>query len=89
MCSNAFRNLNPPGVAARDLRECLLISGPESGNEGWGGRKHPFASSRRPGKNVNYKQIVRSLKVDMNQVLMASRIISGFDPRPGSSFSTE
>jgi RNA polymerase sigma-54 factor len=37
----------------------------------------------------NYKQIVRVLKIDINQVLMASKIISGFDPRPGSSFSTD
>ncbi|MEI7816012.1 MAG: RNA polymerase factor sigma-54, partial [Desulfuromonadales bacterium] len=37
----------------------------------------------------NYKLIARSLKVDISQVLVASRIISGFDPRPGSAFSTD
>jgi RNA polymerase sigma-54 factor len=37
----------------------------------------------------NYKLIARALKVDINQVLVASKIISGFDPRPGSSFSTD
>ncbi len=83
-----IQEFDPPGVAARDLRECLLI---QACNLGMKGsivesilKNHLSDLEKR-----NYKQIARSLKVDMNQVLVASRIISGFDPRPGSSFSTD
>lgn len=83
-----IQEFDPPGVAARDLRECLLIQARSLGMKGSIVEKilqnHLGDLEKR-----NYKQIVRVLKVDMNQVLMASRIISGFDPRPGSTFSTE
>jgi RNA polymerase sigma-54 factor len=83
-----IQEFDPPGVAARDLRECLLI---QARNLGMRGSVVESILQNHLGdlEKRNYKQIVRSLKVDMNQVLVASRIISGFDPRPGSSFSTD
>lgn len=85
---DCIQEFDPPGVAARDLRECLLI---QAGNLGMKGSVVESILLNHLGdlEKRNYKQIVRSLKVDMNQVLVASRIISGFDPRPGSTFSTD
>jgi len=85
---DCIQEFDPPGVAARDLRECLLI---QARNLGMKGSVVESILQNHLGdlEKRNYKQIVRSLKIDMNQVLMASRIISGFDPRPGSSFSTD
>src|SRR6266568_727502 len=85
---DCIQEFDPPGVAARDLRECLLI---QARNLGMKGSVVESILQNHLGdlEKRNYKQIVRSLKVDMNQVLVASRIISGFDPRPGSSFSTD
>jgi len=83
-----IQEFDPPGVAARDLRECLLI---QAWNLGMKGSVVESILLNHLGdlEKRNYKQIARSLKVDMNQVLASSRIISGFDPRPGSSFSTD
>lgn len=83
-----IQEFDPPGVAARDLRECLLIQARNLGMKG-SVVENILLHHLGDMEKRNYKQIVRSLKVDMNQVLMASRIISGFDPRPGSSFSTD
>lgn len=83
-----IQEFDPPGVAARDLRECLHI---QARNLGMKGSIVESIILNHLGdlEKRNYKQIARSLKVDINQVLTASRIISGFDPRPGSSFSTD
>ena len=83
-----IQEFDPPGVAARDLRECLLI---QAWNLGMKGSVVESILQNHLGdlEKRNYKLIARSLKVDINQVLVASRIISGFDPRPGSSFSTD
>ncbi len=83
-----IQEFDPPGVAARDLRECLLIQARSLGMKG-SIVERILQNHLGDLEKRNYKQIVRVLKVDMNQVLMASRIISGFDPRPGSTFSTE
>ena len=83
-----IQEFDPPGVAARDLRECLLI---QAGLMGMKGSvvegillNHLSNLEKR-----NYKLIARSLGTDVNQVLVAAKIISGFDPRPGSSFNSE
>ena len=83
-----IQEFDPPGVAARDLRECLLI---QAWNLGMKGSVVERILQNHLGEleKRDYKQIARLLKVDINQVLVASRIISGFDPRPGSSFSTD
>ena len=83
-----IQEFDPPGVAARDLRECLLI---QAWNLGMKGSVVESILQNHLGdlEKRNYKLIARSLKVDINQVLASSRIISGFDPRPGSSFSTD
>jgi RNA polymerase sigma-54 factor len=85
---DCIQEFDPPGVAARDLRECLLI---QAWNLGMKGSvvESILQSHLSDLEKRNYKLISRSLKVDMNLVLAASRIISGFDPRPGSSFSTD
>ena len=85
---DCIQEFDPPGVAARDLRECLLI---QTWNLGMKGSLVESILQNHLGdlEKRNYKQIARSLKVDISQVLIASRIISGFDPRPGSSFSTD
>jgi RNA polymerase sigma-54 factor len=85
---DCIQEFDPPGVAARDLRECLLIQARNLGMKG-SVVENIILNHLADLEKRNYKQIVRSLKVDMNQVLAASSIISGFDPRPGSTFSTD
>ncbi|MDD2855463.1 MAG: RNA polymerase factor sigma-54, partial [Desulfuromonadaceae bacterium] len=85
---DCIQEFDPPGVAARDLRECLLI---QAHNLGMKGSVVERILQNHLGdlEKRNYKQIAKILKIDINQVLMASKIISGFDPRPGSTFSTD
>ena len=85
---DCIQEFDPPGVAARDLRECLLIQARNLGMKG-SVVESILLDHLSDLEKRNYKQISRVLKVDINQVLMASRIISGFEPRPGSSFSTD
>lgn len=83
-----IQEFDPTGVAARDLRECLLIQARFLGMQG-------SVVERILLNNINdletrkYKQIARDLKVDINQVLMAAKIIGEFDPRPGRGFGSE
>jgi len=83
-----IQEFDPAGVAARDLRECLLIQARFLGMKGSpveGILLHHLSDLEKR----NYKQIARSLGIDVNQVLIAAKIIAGFDPRPGSSFNSE
>jgi RNA polymerase sigma-54 factor len=82
------QDFDPPGVAARDLRECLLIQA-------------RMAESARPLlekiihghlKDLeikNYALIARRLKVPLADVLAAVDIIINMDPRPGSVYNEE
>ncbi|MFH1027479.1 MAG: RNA polymerase factor sigma-54 [Pseudomonadota bacterium] len=83
-----IQEFDPPGVAARDLRECLLIQARFMGMKG-SVVEGILLNHISDLEKRNYKQIARALKVDINQVLMASKIIGGFDPRPGSSFNSD
>ncbi len=83
-----IQEFDPTGVAARDLRECLLIQARFIGMQG-------SVVERILLNNINdletrkYKQIARDLKVDISQVLIAAKIIGEFDPRPGRVFGSE
>ena len=83
-----IQEFDPPGVAGRDLRECLLIQARFLGMKG-SVVEGVLLNHLGDLEKRNYKQIARSLKVDINQVLIAAKIIGGFDPRPGSSFNSE
>ena len=79
---------DPPGVGARDLRECLLLQAQQV---------YPGESlvqkiiSDRLGQLAkrNYQAIARELQVPMEEVVRATRLISELDPKPGRSFSDE
>lgn len=77
------QEFHPTGVGARDLRECLQLQLARVGNtdptvaaivndhlDQLGTRKHA--------------EIVRTLKVTMDEVLQAAKVIAALDPKPGS-----
>ncbi len=82
------QEFDPSGVAARNLQECLLI---QARNMGMAGSIVESILLRHLNElqTHNYKQIARSLKVDIDQVLIGVRIISGLDPRPGRFYSSD
>jgi len=83
-----IQNLDPAGVAARDLKECLLVQ----------------AKNLQLGDDLvvriiedylhyletkNYTALIRALKRSPEEVKAAVEIILGLDPRPGSAFNKE
>lgn len=83
-----IQEFDPMGVGARNLRECLLIQVEQLGMTGSvvDGilRNHLHDLETR-----KYKQIAKSLGVDVDSILMAAKIIAGLDPKPGRVYGSE
>ncbi len=88
---HTVQNFEPLGVAARDLRECLLIqlrALPE--RTPWRDeaiellRDHFEALASR-----DYNQIKRRLKLDDEELGFVTRLIQSLNPRPGSQISNK
>lgn len=83
-----MQSFDPIGVCARNLKECLMIQAKHwkidntlvtdiiSGHLGNLERK-------------NYKAITRALKINMDELIAAVKIIKGLEPRPGRQFSDD
>ncbi|HAJ28384.1 MAG TPA: RNA polymerase sigma-54 factor [Syntrophus sp. (in: bacteria)] len=82
------QSFDPPGIAARDLMECLLIQARLLGDA------NPLVEKiirdhLRDLETKNYAQITRKLKVTIDDVLQAVMVISNMDPKPGSIYQEE
>ncbi len=84
----AVQSLEPAGIAARDLPECLLIQlrarGLEDSLTATLIRDHFKALVQR-----KYQAIARKLKISVEEVQEAARLIGELDPKPGLELSTE
>jgi len=83
-----IQTFDPIGVAARDLRECLLIQARALELE------DPLAvriieDYLQYLETKNYAALIRALKRSAEDVKAAVEIILGLDPRPGSAFNKE
>ena len=83
-----IQEFDPCGVAARGVKECLLIQARFLGMQG-SVVERILQHNLKDLETRKYKQIARDLGVDINQILMAAKIIGGFDPKPGSMYSSE
>ena len=83
-----IQTFDPVGVAARDLRECLLIQinrlGKSEELEALVVGQHLAELGRK-----KYQDIARALKVPLDRVQAAAQFIATLQPRPGSSFSSD
>ncbi|MFZ3209083.1 MAG: RNA polymerase factor sigma-54 [Geobacteraceae bacterium] len=82
------QEFDPPGVGARDLRECLLLQVRSLGMEG-SLVDTLLKDHLKDLEGRRYKQIARALKVDVDDILTAVKIIAGLDPKPGRQFGQE
>jgi len=82
------QGFDPPGVAARDLKECLQLQlkvlGPPD----------PLVLDIIDRHltnlgNKNYQVIARDLKVPLDKVVEAGDLIANLEPKPGRRFDTE
>ncbi len=80
-----IQSMDPPGVGARNLRECLLIQLSDQGldnSDAWDIVSEHFDDFT----NRRYKDIMRALSIDEDGLKDAMETISGLTPRPGVLF---
>lgn len=83
-----IQGFDPSGVAARDLRECLLIQAAELYPDDELVQR--IISDHLPDlERRRYQVIVKKLKIDMDQVARALEAIRCLDPRPGQGMNNE
>jgi RNA polymerase sigma-54 factor len=82
------QDFDPPGVASRDLQECLLKQIKLLGMEGSLTEailRHHLGEL----ESRKYQAIAKTQGVSLEEVLEAAKLISGLDPRPGRPYSSE
>jgi RNA polymerase sigma-54 factor len=85
---NIIQLFDPVGVAARDVRECLLIQARFQNLEGTIVEKL-IMDHLESLEDKKFDQVAKQLSVQVKEILMAVSIIRGLDPKPGRSFSDE
>lgn len=80
------QEFDPAGVAARDLRECLLIQLRTMGES------HALAETivenhLKQLQNKQYREIARAVNRPVNAVIAAVELIKTLDPRPGQRYN--
>ncbi len=82
------QHFDPPGVAARDLRECLLLQLEVLGEEE--DNSHAVEVVRdhlHKLQNKQFKEIAKALNKPLEAVMEAVEIIKHLDPRPGQKYN--
>ncbi|MGH2569575.1 MAG: RNA polymerase factor sigma-54, partial [bacterium] len=82
------QELEPPGMGARDLPECLLIQLRQLGR-GEGLAASIVAGHFEAFKQKQYQDIARALKVSAPEIQEAAREIATLNPRPGAQIALE
>jgi len=82
------QGFDPPGVGARNLRECLLLQLRPLKLEGTVVERI-LTDAFKELEEKRYKQIASKLNVPLKDVLQAVHIIEGLEPRPGRNYSDE
>jgi len=83
-----LQKLEPVGVCARDLQECLLIQARHWGEENsLVGRIIRHHLKHLETKNL--KAIARECKCEVDEVIEAVKTIAEMDPKPGREFATD
>lgn len=82
------RQFDPAGIACRNLQECLLLQLErlELGGSLAATILRDFISELEGRK---YPVIAKALKISVDEVLAAAKLISELDPRPGRAYSEE
>jgi RNA polymerase sigma-54 factor len=81
-----IQSLDPAGVGARDMRECLLLQ-VESRNGSGGVAWQIISSHLKLLETRQYKEIAKQLGRPLEHVQIAINVIRHLDPRPGLRFS--
>jgi RNA polymerase sigma-54 factor len=79
---------DPPGVAARDLRECLLV---QLQNLGLADSLAARMVSEHLAQleNRRFEKLARELGITVDEIVAASQVITALEPRPSRGFDEE
>ena len=83
-----LQSFDPVGICARDLTECLLLQAQNLGLKDTLVTKI-ISEHITHLENKNYKAICRSLKVSLDEVIAAVKIITDMEPRPGRQYTED
>src|SRR6202007_711925 len=81
-----IQSFHPPGVGARDLRECLLIQLKREGRQNSLEYKIVADHMQDLGKR-RFPEIARRIGIGVEQVQKCANSIAQLDPRPGAIFA--
>ncbi len=81
-----IQRYDPPGVAARDLQECLLIQTDALHED----EECEMIIERHMAEleNKNYPAIARALELPIERVIELCKVIHGLEPKPGRQYIT-
>jgi RNA polymerase sigma-54 factor len=83
-----IQTFDPVGIGARSLAECMLIQAIHYGEDDDMVVKI-IRSHLGNLEKKNYQAIARDLKVQLEEVYEAAKVIMEFDPRPGRQYSAD
>jgi RNA polymerase sigma-54 factor len=83
-----IQSFDPPGVAARDIPECLLLQLDAKGMLD-SPEAHIIRNHFEALKNRKFSDIAREMKITPREVQELAQNIGELDPRPGLSHNTE
>ena len=89
-CERVLRmvqDFDPPGIAARDLRECLLIQARQLSLTGTL-VEDILLHHMEDLEKKRYPALARALKCTVKDIQLAAKAIEALEPRPGSPFAT-
>ena len=83
-----LQSFDPVGVAARDLKDCLMIQARHAGEDD---DVVVGIITRHMGnlEKKNYPAIARDLKQPLDEIYEAVKVIASFDPKPGRLYTDE
>jgi RNA polymerase sigma-54 factor len=84
-----IQNFDPLGVAARDLRECLMIQAKAAGFEDSDHEVQIIQQHLHHLEKHNYGAIAREMRIPLEEVFEAAKLIQAFESRPARNFSDQ
>ncbi len=82
------QGLDPPGIAARDLKECLIIQAKRC-NKDSDNLIKVITNHLQDFEKKRYHVISKALNISEEEVREIEKIIKRFDPKPGASIDNE
>ena len=85
---SAIHEFDPPGVGARDLRECLLIQLKRAGRENT--QEYSLVADHLDllGRH-KFTEIARAMGLTVERIKELAALVAKLDPKPGRNFSEE